>query len=113
MKANYFKAIFLTLSMTATTNNILAMSSSVFPYTQEINQIKDDKEKESKDDIKVGEDRSNAPLLIVNGTGETAEFTINTGIYYCSQRFQYQSDNGTSQHQSQNYSHIKQYKKDN
>ena len=79
MKANYFKAIFLTLSMTATTNNILAMSSSVFPYTQEINQIKDDKEKESKDDIKVGEDRSNAPLLIVNGTGETAEFTINTG----------------------------------
>ena len=81
MKTNYFKSIFLTLSMSVITNNIWAMYSSAFSCVQEINQTKDekDKEKESDDDNGITDEKNNAPILTVNGTGKSATFTINTG----------------------------------
>ncbi len=62
MKTNYFKSIFLTLSMSVITNNIWAMSSSAFSCVQEINQTKDekDKEKESDDDNGITDEKNNA-----------------------------------------------------
>ena len=48
MKTNYFKSIFLTLSMSVITNNIWAMYSSAFSCVQEINQTKDEKDKEKR-----------------------------------------------------------------
>lgn len=77
MKTNYFKSIFLTLSMSVITNNIWAMSSSAFSCVQEINQTKDekDKEKESDDDNGITDEKNNAPILTVNGTGKSATFT--------------------------------------
>ena len=81
MKTNYFKSIFLTLSMSVITNNIWAMYSSALSCVQEINQTKDekDKEKESDDDNGITDEKNNAPILTVNGTGKSATFTINTG----------------------------------
>lgn len=99
MKANYFKAIFLTLSMTTiTTNNVLAMSASALSCTQEINQAKEDKEKEkeSNDDSDVINEKDNAPLLTVNGTGKFATFTINTGNLQNDQPVQITVSNGFS-----------------
>ena len=68
MKTNYFKSIFLTLSMSVITNNIWAMSSSAFSCVQEINQTKDekDKEKESDDDNGITDEKNNAPIYIYN-----------------------------------------------
>lgn len=55
------------------------MFSPVSSHIPEINQAKDDKEKEASDDENNVNERNDAPLLVVNGTGKSATFTINTG----------------------------------
>ena len=74
MKANYLKAVFLTLSMGSIVNNVQAMPLSLFSCTQKAVQTKEDEEKESDNN----DTKENSPLLIVNGTGKSASFTINT-----------------------------------
>ena len=97
MKTNYLKAIFLTLSMSVITNNVLAMPPSVFSCEQEINQTKDDKDKEKEsDDNGIVDEMNNAPLLIINGTGKSATFTINTGNLQNDQPVQITVPNGFS-----------------
>lgn len=98
MKANYFKAIFLTLSMT-TTGSVLAIASPAY-LEQEINQVQDDKDKKkdkgADDENRITEYNVNAPLLIINGTDKSATFSINTGNLQNDQPIQITAPNGFS-----------------
>ena len=95
MKANYFKAIFLILSMATTTS---PASAACF-HQEGINQVQDsgDKEKEKDSDGEnVISNDANAPLLIVNGTGKSSTFTINTDNLQNEQPIQITAPNGFS-----------------
>lgn len=74
MKTNYFKTVFLTLAI-ATADNVLAATSSVY-IQQEVYQIQNDKD--SNDEDETTNYDINAPLLIINGTGKSNTFTINS-----------------------------------
>lgn len=98
MKANYFKAIFLILSITTITSSVWAISSSASCCTQEMSQTKDNKEEEKKsdNDKDVIIKKENTPLLIVNGTGKSTTFTINTRNLQNDQPVQIIAPNGFS-----------------
>jgi len=96
MKANYFKAIFLTLSM-VTTGSVLAMASTTY-LQQKINQIQDDKDKEkgTDDENEISVHDVNTPSLTINGTGNSATFTVNTGYLQNDQPIQITTPSGFS-----------------
>lgn len=96
MKTNYFKATLLTLSM-ATTGNVIATTAPVY-LQQEINQNQDEKEnsKSSDDENGTTECNINAPLLIINGTGNSNTFTVNASHLQSDQPIQIVAPNGFS-----------------
>lgn len=96
MKVNYFKAMFLFFSVTVFTGDIFAIPSSGCFYSQETKQTVEDKakEKSSNEEEKKNKKDIDAPLLIVNGTGNSTTFTVNASNLQIDQPIQIIAPNG-------------------
>ena len=96
MKANYFKVIILTLSMTITGGNTFATASLASPYFQDINTQQNNDEDDNNDENISSNSDENLPVIVINGTGKSTTFTINANNLQSDLPIQITTPNGFS-----------------